>query len=332
MGPNEVLSAGGSVASTRAGGWRDRHRRRRAQAHAHGGGRRGGDGRALGELPSRATRTGTGLLDFAREQGEERIWAIEDCRHVSGALERFLLGAGETVIRVPPSMMAGARKSDARAARATRSTRWRSPGRRSASPICRARSWPGPSARSPCCSTTAPTSSTSARGRRKRLRWLLHDLDPVLEPAARDAQSVRHDPTRRPALGAPRATIADPDLPRAPSRGCATSPAHRRDQGRARAARQRLRRSCSIGRLATGGENRCRGKWPGSIALPAWPAALRTTPSGRSGGRRSGPVLGAGHGQEGRQRGVASCACRRGPGPWRSIEIDHAARRFQAST
>ena len=52
------------------------------------------------------------LLRFAGRFGEERVWAIEDCRHVSGALERFLLGAGETVIRVPPNLMAGARKSE----------------------------------------------------------------------------------------------------------------------------------------------------------------------------------------------------------------------------
>jgi transposase len=39
------------------------------------------------------------------------VWAIEDCRHVSGALERFLLARGERVVRVPPKLMAGARKS-----------------------------------------------------------------------------------------------------------------------------------------------------------------------------------------------------------------------------
>src|SRR4051812_5115263 len=40
-----------------------------------------------------------------------RVWAIEDCRHVSGALERFLLARGERVVRVPPKLMAGARDS-----------------------------------------------------------------------------------------------------------------------------------------------------------------------------------------------------------------------------
>src|SRR4051812_28029044 len=31
------------------------------------------------------------LLIWARRERGERVWAIEDCRHVSGALERFLL-------------------------------------------------------------------------------------------------------------------------------------------------------------------------------------------------------------------------------------------------
>jgi transposase len=41
----------------------------------------------------------------------DRVWAMEDCRHVSGRLERLLLSAGETVVRVPPRLMAGARRS-----------------------------------------------------------------------------------------------------------------------------------------------------------------------------------------------------------------------------
>jgi transposase len=46
-----------------------------------------------------------------RGLGAERVWAIEDCRHVSGALERFLLRRGEQVVRVAPKLMAGARRS-----------------------------------------------------------------------------------------------------------------------------------------------------------------------------------------------------------------------------
>src|SRR4051794_28574437 len=51
------------------------------------------------------------LLRWARALDAERVWAIEDCRHVSGALERFLLARGERVVRVAPKLMAGARKS-----------------------------------------------------------------------------------------------------------------------------------------------------------------------------------------------------------------------------
>lgn len=35
---------------------------------------------------------------------QPRIWAIEDCRHVTGRLERALLAAGEQAVRVPPKL------------------------------------------------------------------------------------------------------------------------------------------------------------------------------------------------------------------------------------
>lgn len=51
------------------------------------------------------------LLAWARELDDKRVFAIEDCRHVSGNLERFLIARGEKVVRVPPKLMAGARRS-----------------------------------------------------------------------------------------------------------------------------------------------------------------------------------------------------------------------------
>jgi transposase len=51
------------------------------------------------------------LLLWARSLGTDLYFAIEDCRHVSGRLERHLLPRGERVVRVPPKMMAGARSS-----------------------------------------------------------------------------------------------------------------------------------------------------------------------------------------------------------------------------
>ena len=59
-------------------------------------------GRAQGDVTVSADGDGhLRLLDFARGHGEHRIWAVEDCRHVSGALERFLLGA-ENALRARP--------------------------------------------------------------------------------------------------------------------------------------------------------------------------------------------------------------------------------------
>jgi transposase len=72
----------------------------------------GRSGELRGERTARARRQGhEQLLAWARALGRERLWALEDCRHVSVALERFLLASGERVVRVPPKLMAGARRS-----------------------------------------------------------------------------------------------------------------------------------------------------------------------------------------------------------------------------
>jgi len=51
-------------------------------------------------------------LSWARELDPERVWAIEDCRHVSRRLEQALITAGERVIRVPPKMMGQSRRGE----------------------------------------------------------------------------------------------------------------------------------------------------------------------------------------------------------------------------
>ena len=43
---------------------------------------------------------------------DDRVWAIEDCRHVSQRLERALIAAGERVVRVPPQRMGASRKGE----------------------------------------------------------------------------------------------------------------------------------------------------------------------------------------------------------------------------
>jgi hypothetical protein len=103
LGLDEVLSTGG-LAFLRSNTGRvalvvigvDAHKRTHTASAVEGA-----TGRAQGDVTVSADGDGhLRLLDFVRGHGEQRIWAVEDCRHVSGALERFLLGAGETVIRV----------------------------------------------------------------------------------------------------------------------------------------------------------------------------------------------------------------------------------------
>jgi transposase len=51
------------------------------------------------------------VLRWARGLGPDRVWALEDCRHVSGSFERFLIARGERVVRVPTRLMANTRRS-----------------------------------------------------------------------------------------------------------------------------------------------------------------------------------------------------------------------------
>lgn len=69
----------------------------------------------IGELRSSETMQASTagherMLAWARGLDADRVWAVEDCRHVSGKLERFLLARGERVVRVPPKLMAGRRR------------------------------------------------------------------------------------------------------------------------------------------------------------------------------------------------------------------------------
>jgi transposase len=69
-------------------------------------------GKIAGELTVPATDRGHGrLLAWARSLACERRFALEDCRHLSGRLERSLVERGEACVRVPPKLMAQTRRS-----------------------------------------------------------------------------------------------------------------------------------------------------------------------------------------------------------------------------
>lgn len=130
------------------------------------------------------TRDCEALIARARDAfGEDRVWAVEDCRHVSGRLERALLDAGERCYRVPPKLMAGAR----RAAR----TRGKSDPIDALAVARAALAHPGlPVAEHTHVSHEVKLlvdhreDLVGTRTRiENRLRWHLHDLDPDLESA-----------------------------------------------------------------------------------------------------------------------------------------------------
>jgi transposase len=69
-------------------------------------------GEMLGEKTAAVGARGfDGVLQWARALGRERVWALEDCRHVSGSFERFLIARGERVVRVATRLMANSRRS-----------------------------------------------------------------------------------------------------------------------------------------------------------------------------------------------------------------------------
>jgi len=115
-------------------------------------------GRVIADKTVKAKRRSfDDLLGWARGLDSERVWAIEDCRHVSGALERFLLVRGERVVRVAPKLVAGARTCARERGNPIGSMPWRSRALRCAKAWtrCRLRSFRARSSTCACSSITA---------------------------------------------------------------------------------------------------------------------------------------------------------------------------------
>src|SRR4051812_18675674 len=112
-------------------------------------------GELLGEQTVQVGRRGfDALLRWARGLDGERVWALEDCRHVSGSLERFLIGRGERVLRMPTHLTTVA-SSDAacgplRGPKGAADTRSRAAWWRTAVPAPRERDLMGPASAAWC--------------------------------------------------------------------------------------------------------------------------------------------------------------------------------------
>jgi transposase len=142
-------------------------------------------GRKLAEKTVGATPAGH--LEVRRWLGQwsDRTVGLEDCRHLSRSLERDLLRAGERVVRVPPKLMAGARRSA------------REPGKSDpidalavARAVLREPDLPvatldGPEREVRLLIDHRDDLVTTRTQEQNRLRWHLHELMPGEEPAPR---------------------------------------------------------------------------------------------------------------------------------------------------
>ena len=117
------------------------------------------------------------LLKWAVGFAEERLWAIEDCRHLTRRLERDLIAAGESVVRVSPKLMAHVRDSARSYGKSDPIDAWRWRGRRCGSRTCRSRL--DGIEREIRLLVDHREDLVAERTRIiARLRWHLHELDP----------------------------------------------------------------------------------------------------------------------------------------------------------
>ena len=167
------------------------------------------------------------LVGWAAALGDERLWAVEDCRQLTRWLERQLLGLGEELVRVPPKLTVPERragrargKSDPIDALAIARAALREPGL--------ARPLPGERIYVEIKLLVDHRDDLVEECRRaqQRLRWHLYQLDPDLRGAAAAACPAR-------SLGAcqPLARPPGPGAPSAPRARERTRPcAHARDR------------------------------------------------------------------------------------------------------
>ncbi|OBK30104.1 transposase [Mycobacterium asiaticum] len=151
-------------------------------------------GRWLGCKTVKATHSGhREAVMWAREQfGDQVRWGIEDCRNMSGLLERDLLGTGQAVVRVPTKLMDRERKatrtrgkSDPIDALAVARAVLREPNLPRATHDEVSRELKLLTDRR----DTLVTQRTSATN---RLRWLVHELDPERAPGSRKLDAATH--------------------------------------------------------------------------------------------------------------------------------------------
>src|SRR5512133_2499013 len=136
-------------------------------------------GRAVAEL---TVGSSAELVAWSDALDPERLWAVEDCRQLTGVLERRLLAVGESLVRVPPKLMAPERragrargKSDPIDALAVARAALREPS------LSRPRPDEQPFRELKLLVDHRDAIVDERRRAQQRLRWHLYQLDPTFE-------------------------------------------------------------------------------------------------------------------------------------------------------
>jgi transposase len=143
-------------------------------------------GRVMAELTVKARTPGfERLVDWARRLDVQRTFAVEDGRHVSGHLERHLIGRGERSVRVPPRMMGQARRTDRVAGKSDPVDATAVARAALAHPDLPEATLAGVEREIGLLVAHREMIINERTDRICKLRWLLHDIDPDLAPPLR---------------------------------------------------------------------------------------------------------------------------------------------------
>ena len=128
--------------------------------------------------------TGDGHLRAVQwaAQYDDRMWAIEDCRALSRRLEADLLRIGERVVRVPPKLMAGARRSARQAGKSDPIDALAVARAALREPDLPVAQLDGPSREIRLLVDYRESLVKDRTAAQNRLRWRLHELEPGYDP------------------------------------------------------------------------------------------------------------------------------------------------------
>jgi transposase len=148
------------------------------------------------------------LVTWARELDQERLFAVEDGRHVSGHPERHLIARGERSVRVAPRMMGESRRADRVRGKSDPIDATAVARAALAHPDLPVATLAGPEREIGLLVAHRESLVRERTDRICKLRWLLHDIDADLAPAPRTLNRFKALDGLAEALGSRESSVA----------------------------------------------------------------------------------------------------------------------------